>query len=1110
MSEIFYDAYLSYSSKDAARVRRLAERLRADNIQVWFDEWEIKAGEAGDIPQRIEEGLEDSRIFILVMSPNAFKSDWVKMELNSVLFRDPMNKQRRFVPLLLDDCHIPVTIRRYKYIDWRDESEQAYQALLRACKPSRQFISVELPETSQIAVFENKLKGHEKPVVIVVVTPDDKLALSGSYDGNIKIWDLNSGNCLGTLTQHLATVWSIAITRDGKHALSGSFDRTLKLWDISAKVCLKTLEGHNGAVMTVAITPDGNKAISGSQDKTIKLWDLTSGNCLATFEGHNETVLSVALTPDGKRILSGSVDKTIKFWDIESRDCIATFQGHQGWVRSIAIARDGQRALSGAYDGTLKLWDIDLCKCLATFEGHHDVVECVAISPDNRLVASASRDRTIKIWDIEKGICLQTIKATYAFEQVTFSPQGSRLLAGSDDNTVHVLRLKGMEYKEIVESTRYQIRYSNAKVVLMGQSQVGKSALAYRLVENRWFEPPATHGMQIWPLKLPAQLIEPDIEREVWLWDLAGQPEYRIIHQLFFDQTDLALILFDSSRLEEPFYGLSEWEQELRAALKHEPVKLLVATKADLGSSVITVDMAESVKQEHGYSAFFKTSAKTGTGCQELLNALSKYIPWQSIPWTSTFKLFKAIKDELVQLKEEGVILIRYSELRQQMQMTFAELFRDVDLHAEIRRLASQGLVKPLEFGDYLLLQPDQLNNYASAVICAAGKNEDGIGCISRQKVLAGAFDFNKNMKRLDRADEEIMLLATLKILLDRSLCISEETASGEQLIFPYLFNREMPELTAYSTVFITCRFSGQLETIYSALVVRLVYSGSFDKKALWKEAAEFLTQQGKTAGFIMNKKSDGVGEIKIFFEAGIPEDTRVIFIKYIHELLLKRALNVEMEREYVCPKCNRPVKDRDAITVRIRERKKDIHCSYCDKKFPLNDLIERKFYEKKFAKQVQKLNNQAEIKIDNENKEIILIGNVMAIAGQAGQIYRLYANADHGIDGEIEFKDNSGHASGQKVYLQLKSGDSYLYWRQDDEKEIFTVKKAQHLQYWQNQAYPVYLVIRTSDEIIRWMNVTEYLQQRAEKDSKQIIFEGDLFTAASLIKLREKYISSS
>lgn len=56
-----YDAFLSHSSKDKAVVRDVAERLRGDGVEVWFDEWEIKAGDS--IPAKIEEGLERSRPF---------------------------------------------------------------------------------------------------------------------------------------------------------------------------------------------------------------------------------------------------------------------------------------------------------------------------------------------------------------------------------------------------------------------------------------------------------------------------------------------------------------------------------------------------------------------------------------------------------------------------------------------------------------------------------------------------------------------------------------------------------------------------------------------------------------------------------------------------------------------------------------------------------------------------------------------------------------------------------------------------------------------------------------------------------------------------------------
>src|ERR1022692_4867676 len=122
-----FDVFLSHNSRDKARVRRLAERLRGAGVRVWFDEWVIRPGD--DIYLSIERGLERSRTLVLSLSPTALGSDWVKMERSTVLFRDPGNADRRFIPLLLADCDLPDTIRRYKYVDFRGEGEAAFEEL---------------------------------------------------------------------------------------------------------------------------------------------------------------------------------------------------------------------------------------------------------------------------------------------------------------------------------------------------------------------------------------------------------------------------------------------------------------------------------------------------------------------------------------------------------------------------------------------------------------------------------------------------------------------------------------------------------------------------------------------------------------------------------------------------------------------------------------------------------------------------------------------------------------------------------------------------------------------------------------------------------------------
>lgn len=143
---------------------------------------------------------------------------------------------------------------------------------------------------------------------------------------------------------------------------------------------------------------------------------------------------------------------------------------------------------------------------------------------------------------------------------------------------------------------------------------------------------------------------------------------------------------------------------------------------------------------------------------------------------------------------------------------------------------------------------------------------------------------------------------------------------------------------------------------------------------------------------------------------------------------------------------------------------------------------------------------------LDNESRELQLIGDFGSIVGAAGHIFRPTPPPDWGIDGEIEFKDQFGRATGQRVYVQLKSGDSYLLTRKRDGVDVFSVKKQRHLEYWCQQAYPVMLVVRQSDGTIRWMDVRAYLREHG-CTRRQIAFQGLPVTPASVRELGDSLL---
>jgi WD40 repeat protein len=603
-SDFEYDVFLSYSSKDKEKVHALAQRLKQDGLRVWLDAWAIRPGDS--IPLKIQQGLEQSRILFMCMSPDYFASDWGRMEHLTLLFRDPTNAEQRFIPLLMAECQPPDIIAQFARIDWMAGSKEAYASILTACLGGKERKLRIRYDQSIMA-----LTGHLFSVRCVAITPDGKTIVSGSVDKTLKLWDLATGICSDTWEGYSNAVLCVAVASYGDTVVSGSEDGTLKLWDLNTSRCFATFEAHIRPVFCVAIAPNNKTVVSGSIDRTLKIWNLQTGSCRCTLEGHADAVHCVAITTDGKSVVSGSKDRTLKLWDLATGRYSATLHGHTDSVYCVAVTPDGRTIVSGSADGTLKVWDLENRKCKATLEGQADSVFCVAISPDCRTIVSGSKDKTLKIWDLKSGICRATLEGHtgYIFT-VAVTPDGQNIVSGSSDDT---LRVWAFSQQDIFVDDAEASRYTNAKVVLVGETGVGKTGLALRLCENRWEPTESTHGMIISRLELPSAPEDERMEREVWLWDFAGQTDYRLIHQLYMDEAALGVLVFNPQD-DNPFEGIGHWEKAISAATKFDPAKLLVAARCDRGGATISQRRFEEYIKEHSFAGFLCTGAQDGRG----------------------------------------------------------------------------------------------------------------------------------------------------------------------------------------------------------------------------------------------------------------------------------------------------------------------------------------------------------------------------------------------------------------------------------------------------------------------------------------------------------------
>lgn len=308
--------------------------------------------------------------------------------------------------------------------------------------------------------YRGKLEGHKDCVTSIATSRENpNLVLSSSRDRSVMVWQLTHENdsygfARRRLTGHNHFVQDVVISSDGQFALSGSWDGTLRLWDINSGNTTRRFVGHSKDVLSVAFSADNRQIVSGSRDKSIKLWN-TLGECKYTIteEGHSDWVSCVRFSPSAANplIVSCGWDKLVKVWNLTNCKLRTNLVGHQGYLNTVTISPDGSLCASGGKDGVAMLWDLNEGKRLYSLEAG-DVIHSLVFSP-NRYWLCAATDSGIKIWDLESKVVVDEFLFPETDEEETadnsqcvslaWSADGQTLFSGYTDGTIRVWTVGG-------------------------------------------------------------------------------------------------------------------------------------------------------------------------------------------------------------------------------------------------------------------------------------------------------------------------------------------------------------------------------------------------------------------------------------------------------------------------------------------------------------------------------------------------------------------------------------------------------------------------------------------------------------------------------------------
>ncbi|XP_029644445.1 periodic tryptophan protein 2 homolog isoform X2 [Octopus sinensis] len=274
-----------------------------------------------------------------------------------------------------------------------------------------------------------KQQGHFNNMTCLQYSPDGQFIATGGDDAKVKVWNVMSGSCFVTFSEHTAGITGVTFNQQGQVVLSSSLDGTVRAFDLNRYRNFRTFTSPQAAQFScLTVDPSGEIVCAGTVDSfEIYVWSMKTGRLLDVLSGHEAPISDLSFSPSRALLASGSWDKTVKLWDIfENKGARETLTLNAD-VLALAFRPDGGQLAVATLNASITFWDSQSAVQTGSIEGRHDLgyfrkledkitakksaagqaFNTICYSADGKAILAAGRSKNVCIYSVEDQILMK-------------------------------------------------------------------------------------------------------------------------------------------------------------------------------------------------------------------------------------------------------------------------------------------------------------------------------------------------------------------------------------------------------------------------------------------------------------------------------------------------------------------------------------------------------------------------------------------------------------------------------------------------------------------------------------------------------------------------------